>query len=749
MTEIVTKSDAPGEGKRTQPTVPFDSALPVSRGYESAGEPGAGDFSPSLLLHGLRRWGKLVIPLALLLAVGAAAGVYTTFEPTYEAAAWLRFSEATSYLAYSSSGEVSREFDVVQTHIELINSPVVLGAAANRLRPEVFPASTSEDQVLHKLAKKLDVSRLGRSELLKISFESRDAAAAAQVVNSVVESYFDFLGVADSGRTQRVIELLEEERATREEGIAQLRKEIGELMKQSPGLDLLTGNPLMEAQGQNSLAELQTQLATLEGEQEVLRARIRALKETLDSASFPVPEGRLARAVEEQPEIQRLKAALAEKQTKLVEIETASARGSDDPFYRHLLRQVENDQEMLARVRDKLREQVAEDLKLTVIAEEKTELDDLELQFERNRALEKALRQRYEDEVGSMTEVGSGAVELHAKRSELSRAEEVLNTITTRLTRLRTEQRAPGKVMLLKAAAVPSEPLVGFPLKRIALASLAAFFLPLGLVFVGELLAARVNTAEDLARRATVPILAETPRLPVARRLLPSIRERRFRRDLEAFEEAVDGVSALILAADMFRDMRVLAITSATLHEGKTSIAVQLAASIARATGEETLLVDGDLRSPDIHTIMRVAAAPGLAEVLAGDCTAEEAVVSWKSCLSILPAGRLSASPRGLLREDKLRSLLDLLRARFRHVVIDGPPLLAASEAMTFAKTVDGCLLCVMRDVSSHRQVELTCRRLLAAGVTPAGLVFNGVSPKRYGSRYGSYRYARRPARRA
>jgi len=168
MTEIVTKSDAPGEGKRTQPTVPFDSALPVSRGYESAGEPGAGDFSPSLLLHGLRRWGKLVIPLALLLAVGAAAGVYTTFEPTYEAAAWLRFSEATSYLAYSSSGEVSREFDVVQTHIELINSPVVLGAAANRLRPEVFPASTSEDQVLHKLAKKLDVSRLGRSELLRI-----------------------------------------------------------------------------------------------------------------------------------------------------------------------------------------------------------------------------------------------------------------------------------------------------------------------------------------------------------------------------------------------------------------------------------------------------------------------------------------------------------------------------------------------------------------------------------------------------
>ena len=140
---------------------------------------------------------------------------------------------------------------------------------------------------------------------------------------------------------------------------------------------------------------------------------------------------------------------------------------------------------------------------------------------------------------------------------------------------------------------------------------------------------------------------------------------------------------------------------SAAASEGKTSIAVQLDASIARATDEPTLLIDADLRSPDLHTILEVSASPGLAEVLAGECPIEEAIIPCNSCLSLLPSGILKSSPRRLLVEGRLPRLLDSLRGEFKNIVIDAPPILPASESLLIAKAADTCLLCAMRDTSS------------------------------------------------
>ena len=175
----------------------------------------------------------------------------------------------------------------------------------------------------------------------------------------------------------------------------------------------------------------------------------------------------------------------------------------------------------------------------------------------------------------------------------------------------------------------------------------------------------------------------------------------------EMLEESADNLSTSLRLAESAPGIRVLAVTSAVSGEGKSSVAAQLAASLARTQGETVLLIDGDMRSPDVHHLFHVRRDPGLVMVLAGGCQPEEAIVPTSNPrLHVLPAGRLDANPHKLLTTPKLRSILDSLSAKYRYIVLDTPPVLPASEALTLAKAADAVLLCTMRDVSLVHQVE-------------------------------------------
>jgi len=200
----------------------------------------------------------------------------------------------------------------------------------------------------------------------------------------------------------------------------------------------------------------------------------------------------------------------------------------------------------------------------------------------------------------------------------------------------------------------------------------------------------------------------------------------------------------LMLAEDL-RDLRILAVTSAVTHEGKTSVAVQLAMSLARSTNNSTLLLDGDMRSPNLHDIFDVKLTPGLTKVLEGKTSIEEAIIAT-SCpaLDLLPAGKLVNNPHQLLGNGALAALLQSIAEKYRYVVIDTPPVLAASESLMLAKMADASLVCVLRDVSRIDQVKKAYQRLQIAGGKPVGLVLNGVPTKTYAYHYGTYGYSNR-----
>jgi polysaccharide biosynthesis transport protein len=147
------------------------------------------------------------------------------------------------------------------------------------------------------------------------------------------------------------------------------------------------------------------------------------------------------------------------------------------------------------------------------------------------------------------------------------------------------------------------------------------------------------------------------------------------------------------------------------------------------------------MRSPDIHRLFDIAIEPGLADVLAGSATIEEAIVpaNEKVGVALMPAGRPHVSPHRLLGNGSWRTLAQQIPEQYRYVIVDTPPVLAASESLVLAKEADATLVCVMRDVSRVDQVQKVTERLTAVGSQVIGAVLNGVPSRSYRYHYGRY----------
>jgi len=302
----------------------------------------------------------------------------------------------------------------------------------------------------------------------------------------------------------------------------------------------------------------------------------------------------------------------------------------------------------------------------------------------------------------------------------------------------------------MQPAEPPIAPIELFPYRNIALVVLASLCLPFALAVFWERVVGRVGDPQLLERQSNLAVLGEIVQLPLRTRIVDGSASARIRHDRRLFEESIDSLRTGLTLSEELRDMRVLAVTSAATCEGKTSVAAQLALSFARATGKPLLLIDGDMRSPDIHDVFEVPLEPGLAEVLSGQCSLKEAIVtSWNDLVHLLPAGRLKVSPHTLLGNGAWQSLLAQIPPEYRYVLIDTPPVLAASEALVLTKAADASLVCVMHDVSRVDQIRKIVDRLAAAGSRPIGLVLSGVPMKDYSYRWGDYSYTHEGGREA
>lgn len=210
-----------------------------------------------------------------------------------------------------------------------------------------------------------------------------------------------------------------------------------------------------------------------------------------------------------------------------------------------------------------------------------------------------------------------------------------------------------------------------------------------------------------------------------------------------AFSESVLTLrTALLLGAD--RRPGVISITSSQPREGKSTVAANLAAAFARQ-GARTLLVDADLRRPEAHRILGGSNRRGLGTLLRGDCDWRQAAQSSGVPLLWLMAAGPAVSDEPELLARGFSAALELLRAHFDVVVVDCPPLLGFSDALTIAAAVDEVLVVVRAGATPREFVLQALEQLRQVRARVGGVILNGVS-SRLSAYYDYYRETARPS---
>ena len=154
------------------------------------------------------------------------------------------------------------------------------------------------------------------------------------------------------------------------------------------------------------------------------------------------------------------------------------------------------------------------------------------------------------------------------------------------------------------------------------------------------------------------------------------------------------------------RPLKKILITSTIPQEGKSTVAANLACTLARRKQHKTLLLEGDLRRPGVAQKFGLGTVPGLCEWLRGETETRNIYRLDPLGLWILPAGSAPENPLELMQSGKLSSLMEELASWFDWIVIDSPPVLPLADTSLWARQADGILLVTRRGITEKHQLQ-------------------------------------------
>ncbi|QDU55668.1 polysaccharide biosynthesis tyrosine autokinase [Aeoliella mucimassa] len=713
-------------------------------------QPTQSGITPLFVWRVFRNWWKFLVPCSLLLAVAAAALVLWLHVPQYEARALIKIESNIPYIAFDSNNSNSRDSDrYVQTQIETMKSPIVLGPLLSRPSVSEIEEINSEFDPQAYIREHLSVRQVGKSELYEVAYTSSSADDAATVANYVVAEYMTVENDETDKRTNMVINTLREELKDREGHIEQLRTRVVDLAKDVTGRDPFGQGAIVGVTAFSPSTSVYQELTETEVSLEVAKAELQALKTSdIISADNAIATGHFELEISNRADVRRLEDQIRDIEQQITEIKSKPRpRISDtwekDPDYLRVNALLIETRRSLTALREHARTELAQ--QQLERNKQESEQAILSKQQEITTLAKKLelLEIRRQEHVAELEKGGARSAELDIVKSELEREQNVFELISARKLALETERGAPTRASLMHTASPPRLSIEPIPFKLLAIACLSALIAPLGLATVREVVVKRVCNADELANETQLPLLGEVACLPVrkvgTRHQLMAPNQH----DLLVYTESIDSLRTTLALTEGVgvRDChKTVAVCSGVSGEGKTNISTALAMSIAHASKMPTLIIDADLRSPDVSEYLDVPSGPGLSEVISGSVPLNEAIYRVGDSLTfVLPAGSERINPHQVVEGSAIPDLLRKLGKRFSTVIIDTPPVLSASEALVYAKASDLVVYCSLSDVSRARQVRLATEKLEATGARIAGTVLSGVSTKSYVYAYGRY----------
>lgn len=309
-----------------------------------------------------------------------------------------------------------------------------------------------------------------------------------------------------------------------------------------------------------------------------------------------------------------------------------------------------------------------------------------------------------------------------------------------------------SSINIIDPAIAPEQPVKPNKKKNLLLALIVGAMAGVGVAFFIEYLDDTIKDAETAKRLLGLPILAVIPYIePKSETGADDVEQMNIERTLvthleprspaaEAFRTLRTGVHF----ASVGKERKVLLVSSSFPNEGKTTVAANLAETIAK-TGARVLLVGCDLRRPTLHHLFDKPCSPGLTEVLIGDVKVEAAIhKTGINSLDFVSAGMTPPNPAELVGSGKMREFLEKVRQQYEFILLDAPPILAVTDASILSELSDQMLLVLEVGRVQVRAAQRMKELVSSMQIDVAGMVINDKSGKGqeyYSDRYGRYGY--------
>ena len=332
---------------------------------------------------------------------------------------------------------------------------------------------------------------------------------------------------------------------------------------------------------------------------------------------------------------------------------------------------------------------------------------------------------------------GVSIVEVHADDGSASRAANLANSAARGLIATVQSYNSSVKLFLTGPADQPSSPSDPKPLLNIALGALLGLLVGAALAVARDILDNRIKDPETLGKVADASLMGVIVEDPWTER--HAIATRAGNRNIRA--ENFRQLRANLQFANVDEHPRVIAVTSSVPEEGKTTVAINLASTLAEA-GFSVCLVDADLRRPTVAKVLGLVSPVGLTSVLIQQIALNDALQHAGSTLYVLASGPTPPNPSEVLASSYVRDVIRSLLESVDYVIIDTAPLLPVADGSEVAALADGTLLVARHGVTTDTNVHRAVQSLRRVDAKLIGVVLNRMPVRRNNREYG-YTYYR------
>jgi len=695
---------------------------------------------------------KMYVASALLVA-GLLGGLYyLTATRIYEANAQLLILETGRDVLNSGLyGEANRQSEI-PTYERLFSSSVVLeGAIAELLKgpPESRAdlATVSREKWVDILRRNLTARSVRRTDVIEIAYRSKSPRSAEAVVRAIVKSYLEFMQRNHKDVSKEVVEILERDRQDIEEKYTKRHQEMLATLKLVRDLGLTDKQNVVHpavarvVKLNESLIATQQERLQLEASLGAIRAAIRDgadVRQHLTALEPVVGRELLLSSLGLNNQDSQTRAVverkLMEERAKLKSLLTHY--GEAHPAVVECLGSIRSAEQFLANYQSVVNERLAAlqgdrlgSVLMRIVEEKLASLWEHETNLSRQ-------YQRAEAEAVAMND---RMAELRIINHELDRLRRLHDTLLDRIAKIDISQdnsgvrvTVVGEPTALKLPVSPRLSMVGL---MCVLGGLGA---GMALAYVLDVLDDRFRSPEEIQEQLGAPVLAMVRQLAASG--TTGLDALHVHVAPESVESEAFRTLRTTLAFSGQDDRERIAVTSAEPGDGKTTVLANLAVSYAQA-GKRTLVIDADLRRPGLTKLFAMRGRGGLSEVLRGEgditaLCAERVQTSGVESLDVLPCGPKPSNPAELLSSPRMADVLAWAESNYDRVLVDCPPILAASDAGIVGRLTEGLML-VIQPAKNHRRLVLCA----VAGLASIGVNLVGVVAKRIDSEKNSNYY--------